>query len=380
MGLFGAEAATKNQALIVSYDSVQKWHPMIAEVEWDMLILDEVHLVKDETRRRAKSIFGGRYRDSGTFKPIRAKRKLFMTGTAIVNKPGDLWPLVKALAPDGLGASRVDFMSRYSAATQLDELHMRLKTQIMVRRLKADVLTELPAKRRQVILLDVPDSDNILAAEDRAIGLQKAALERAKSEIQGLPHAEQVMRLRQCRAIAMSEIAKVREETALKKLPQAIEHIHELLANVEKVVVFAHHHDVLDGLSAAFLRIMVGLDGRTELGKRQEAVNSFQHDRRVRLFLGGIRAAGLGLTLTAASVVCFVELDWTPAAMMQAEDRLHRIGQVNPVLVQHLVIDGSIDAKMARILIEKQSMIAAALDGEMPEELSRDVFTEVMRA
>ena len=94
---------------------------------------------------------------------------------------------------------------------------------------------------------------------------------------------------------------------------------------------------------------------------------------------GGLRAAGLGLTLTAASTVVFVELDWTPAAMAQAEDRLHRIGQHYPVLVQHLVIDGSIDAKMAHIIIGKQAVMDAALDGGSPEG-SRDVLEEVLRA
>ena len=109
------------------------------------------------------------------------------------------------------------------------------------------------------------------------------------------------------------------------------------------------------------------------------AVSSFLQDRRVRLFIGGIRSAGLGLTLTAASTVVFVELDWTPAAMKQAEDRLHRIGQKSSVLVQHLVIDGSIDARMARIIVEKQAVMDAALDGGSTES-GRDVLEEVLRA
>lgn len=369
---------TIGKALIVSYDSVRKWHPMIAATAWDFLIADEAHLLKDESTRRAKTIFGGKNKGA-TYAPITARRKLFLTGTAIVNKAADLWPLVKALAPQGLGANKADFIARYDGNNRLDELHLRLRTQIMVRRKKDDVLKELPKKRRQIVLLDVPDASAIVAAEHEALDFARAQLERARHEIANLPHAEQVMRLRQCRSIAMTEIARVRKETALRKLPAAIEQLHEILGNVGKVVCFAHHLECQDLLAEEFRRIAVSLDGRTPQEQRQEAVNRFQTDPTVRIFLGSIRAAGMGLTLTAASVVVFVELDWTPAMMMQAEDRLHRIGQEQPVLVQHLVIDGSIDSKMAKILVDKQAVMDAALDGGAAPN-DRDILEEVLRA
>lgn len=372
---------TVGKALIVSYDSVRKWHPMIAAQPWDVLICDEIHMVKDESTRRAKALFGGTYKRREKFEPITARRKLFLTGTAIVNKAEDLWPLVKALAPAGLGASRVDFIERYAGNNRLDELHLRLRSQIMARRLKDDVLPELPKKRRQIVLLDVANASSIVAAEHQALDLAKARLEQARIEIAGLPHGEQVMRLRQCRSIAMTEIARVRKETALAKLPAAIEQIREILANVGKLCVFHHHHEVGDHLATEFRRIAVSLDGRTPEDQRQRAVQAFQADKAIRLFIGSNRAAGLGITLTAASTVVFVELDWTPAVMMQAEDRTHRIGQHNPVLVQHLVIDGSIDAKMAKILVEKQAVMDAALDGGSAEARGRhDILEEVLRA
>ena len=382
-GRAGLFDETAGKALIVSYDNVRKWHPMIAAAPWDVLICDEAHLVKDESTRRAKSLFGGTYKRTEKFEAITARRKLFLTGTAIVNKATDLWPLVKALAPNGLGKSRTDFIERYTGDMRLPELHLRLRTQIMVRRKKDDVLKELPAKRRQIVLLDVADAEGVVQAELEALSFAKAQLERVRAEIAGLPHGEQVMRLRQCRAVAMSEISRVRKETALRKLPAAIEHIHEALGNVEKVCVFAWHHDILDAIAGEFgaeihrAPLAVQLDGRTSQDDRQAAVVRFQTDRSCRVFVGSIRAAGLGITLTAASVVVFVELDWTPAAMMQSEDRLHRIGQHSPVLVQHLVIDGSLDAKMARILIEKQAVMDAALDGGAGQE-PRDILEELM--
>ena len=369
----------ERQAFICSYDSVRKYHPQIAATEWDVLICDEAHLLKDAGTRRAKTVFGGKH-DGAEFKAIPAARRLFLTGTPIVNRAAELWPLVHALAPDGLGKTKADFIERYGSNGRLDELHMRLRTQIMVRRRKDDVLKQLPKKRRQIVLIDVAGAAELIARERGAISLQQQAIKRTRAEIVGLPHQEQVMRLRQCRAIALSEIARVRHETALAKLPAAIEQIRDALANVEKIVVFCHHLDVHSALAAEFGRIAVGLTGETSQNDRHQAVERFQRDKGVRVFLGSIRAAGLGLTLTAASVVVFVELDWTPAAMMQAEDRLHRIGQINPVLAQHLVIDGSIDQKMSRILIEKQAVMDAALDGGAADIAQRDILREVLEA
>jgi SWI/SNF-related matrix-associated actin-dependent regulator 1 of chromatin subfamily A len=352
---------TAGHALIVSYDSVKKWHPMIAEEAWDLLIADEAHMLKDERTRRAKALLGGIYKRREKFAPVKARRKLFLSGTAIVNRSEDVWPLVKALAPDSIGASRQDFVTRYGGNARLDELHTRLRSTIMVRRLKADVLSELPPKRRQIVLID--DHAGIVKAESAAIGLARARLDQQKAEIASLPHAEQVMRLRQCRAMALSEISRIRHDSAVAKLPAAAEHIRDALENVDKLCVWMHHRDVVAGLAAEFGAIAVTLDGSTSQENRQTAVERFQGDRRVRLFLGSIRAGGLGLTLTAAQTAIFVEFDWTPAAMMQAEDRCHRIGQTGSVLVQHLVVDGSIDAKMAKIIIGKQAMMDAALDG-----------------
>ena len=150
--------------------------------------------------------------------------------------------------------------------------------------------------------------------------------------------------------------------TALKKVPKAIEHITEVLESEEKVVVFAHHRDVLDKLYKAFEDKAVLLTGDTPMEERKEIVDHFQTDPNCKLFIASIKAGGIGITLTASSTVIFVELDWTPAIISQAEDRLHRIGQENAVLVQHLVINGSIDSKIAKMCVRKQEVITQVLD------------------
>jgi len=122
---------------------------------------------------------------------------------------------------------------------------------------------------------------------------------------------------------------------------------------------------------------VVSISGDTPTEKRQDIVKSFQTDPAIRFFVGNIKAAGVGLTLTASSHVVFAELDWTPSAVTQAEDRAHRIGQKENVLVQHIVLDGSLDARMAKILVAKQALIDQALDRqEGPKEFSAETITD----
>jgi SWI/SNF-related matrix-associated actin-dependent regulator 1 of chromatin subfamily A len=141
------------------------------------------------------------------------------------------------------------------------------------------------------------------------------------------------------------------------------EHVLGLLDSVDKVVVMAHHHDVVDILTEALAEYgVVSLTGRDNQADRQTSIDRFQDHPEVRVFVGSIQAAGIGITLTAASTVVFAELDWVPGNMSQAEDRCHRIGQTDSVLVQHVVLDGSIDARLAKTLVEKQAVITMAID------------------
>jgi len=401
LALRGDDLLAEPVAAILSYQGARKWKHQLDLQVFDLLILDEVHALKDPKTKQTRAIFGFQRKSSALHQaPIKAKRIVALTGTPIVNRPEGLWPIVHALDPGGLGGSRQDYWIRYvgepmppanlgwkEAADyvkrtkdhRMRELHDRLRAGIMVRRLKSEVLTELPAKRRQVILLDPTGMGDALAAE-RSMLAEKAQqlLELTRSGGEG-EHRAAVQRLTAWRGAALAEISRIRHQTAVKKLPAAIEHIWSVLDEADKAVIFCHHHDVIDGMAEAFGDIAVVLDGRKSDAERDNAVRAFQSDRKVRLFLGSIRAAGLGLTLTAASVVCFAELDWTPAAMVQAEDRLHRIGQRNAVLVQHLVVDGSIDQRMATLLIQKAEIIDKILDGKAPPEMSQSVLDGVLK-
>lgn len=372
--------------VILSYDSVRKWRLQIDRWEPDVLICDESHYLKTPGTRRTRNILGYQRQGRGDHvPPIRAHRTVFLTGTPLLNRPAELWTTVRRLDPLGLGSDRGEFWRRYiNDSRHLDELNRRLRRGIMVRRLKKDVEKDLPPKQRQIVPLMVSGADDILKHERSVLEAQRRRVEELKAaELKareaGDPEAYRaaVMAMRQGKSIAMTEISKVRHETAMKKLPAAIEHIKEVLDETEKLVIFAHHHDVIDGLAGSLERA-VAFDGRTSLAERHNLVSSFQADAEVRCFIGGIAAAGLGITLTAASTVIFVELDWTPARMSQAEDRCHRIGQTaEMVVVQHLVIDDSIDARMSKMLVEKQAVLDQVL-GDKPPEDAAGIFDDVL--
>lgn len=354
----------------------------IKDRSWDALVLDEAHYCKNGKSARTKEILGG----DGSL-PITARRRIYLTGTPIPNKPIELWPLVKSLAPGEFG-DFFDFAKRYcnahqdgygwdmTGASHLDELQDKLRGSIMVRRLKSEVLTELPAKRRQIIELaaETPEAKAALKVEaaiekecEREIAAAKAILARNKpgaASADPAAYKAALAALGAARSVAFTQMSKVRHQTALAKAPMVAEHVRGMLEGSDgKIIVFAHHRDVIDSLKEALGEFgVVSITGDTHVSSRQDAVDAFQTNPAIRVFIGNLIAAGVGITLTASSTVVFAELDWVPGTLSQAEDRAHRLGQVNSVLVQHLVLEGSLDAKMAITVTNKQTAIDAALN------------------
>lgn len=387
VGVFqtGASRLPPTNVVVINYDNLKKMIREIHDRAWDMLVCDEAHALKNPKALRSLLVLGGQKKvgkgkgaEVVKYEAIFARRKLYLTGTPIMNKPIEIWPLVHSLCPDAFrswkafvyrycGASFDGYGMDVSGATNLDELQEVLRTHVMVRRLKKDVLTELPAKQRQVVELEDDSCSRIVSREWSLVQQHEEKLEalRVAAELAKAGTDEEyeqaVAALTAGSALAFTEMAAARRDTALAKLPLVIDHLKEIEA--DKVILFAHHHDVVNGLKEAFPDAVV-VTGQTKLEDRQAAVDRFQNDPSCRVFIGNIRAAGVGLTLTASSYVAFAELDWTPAMMTQAEDRAHRLGQKDSVLVQHLVLNGSLDAVMAKRLIGKQKIADAALDIE----------------
>ena len=371
------------QVVILNYDVVTKYAAELRASEWDLVVCDEAHYMKNPKARRTQMVLGHEAKDpQASVDRIPAKRWVFLTGTPILNRPIELWTLVNVLDPAGLGRSFFGFAARYcgachngygwdfSGASNLEELQERLRLAGMVRRLKSEVLAELPPKRRQVIELAANGAEALVSRQNELSARYEKRMEELEAAVE-LAKAgtdeewEQALRaLNEGRGAAFAEMAETALALGVAKVPHVIEFIEETLGEQEKVVIFAQHHKVIDALMDAFAQSAVRLRGDDSLEARQRAVDRFQSDPTCTVFVGSIHAAGVGITLTAASRVLFAELDWVPANLSQAEDRLHRIGQSNSVLVQHLVFDNSLDARMAHAIVAKQDVIDRALNRE----------------
>ena len=239
----------------------------------------------------------------------------------------------------------------------------------MIRRLKKDVLPELPAKIRQVIELPAGKGSSAIREEVitferlQAIGAELKARYTASANRDEPEYRDSVLSLKAAEKVQFGKLAAARHKTAVAKIPAAIEFLENAVEQSKKVIAFAHHHDVIEAIRLRFGARCVVIDGGTAQEARQKIVDRFQTDPTIELFIGSA-AAREGLTLTAASHVVMVELDWVPGNVSQAEDRAHRIGQKNAVLVQHLVFEGSVDAKMATMIVSKQEQIDAALNSQ----------------
>lgn len=377
IGIANAKRWSYTNVTIINFDILRKYENLIREIAWDLLIVDECHYLKNPKAQRTKQVLGGYGID-----PIKARKRLFLTGTPMVNRPIELYAILKSLNPTVFGSFR-KYADRYcgahynghgwnyKGASNLGELQDKLRQTCMVRRLKKDVLTELPAKRRQIIELPVNGCSSIVKKEQKILEEYEKQLAKKRLEIELAKavgtieeYREKVRELKQASMVPFTEIAKARHDVAIAKIPAVIDRINDVISTGNKVVVFAHHHDVIDRIKEELGSIAVKLDGRDSMEQRDNAVTRFQEYDQVRVFIGGIKAAGVGITLTASSHVIFVELDWVPGNLSQAEDRCHRIGQKQSVLVQHLVLEGSIDALMAETIVRKQTVLDHALDKE----------------
>ena len=259
---------------------------------------------------------------------------------------------------------------------EVDEVFNEQGVGLMIRRLKKDVLPELPRKRRQIIELPAEGELLALVEEENKMWLTQATLTREMDIALGLTDQEPlndvvseeidfhaiIERLKFNRRYFFDEIAIIRHKLALAKVPYVIEHITDLLDNKDKLVVFIHHNDVGRAIFEAFKERSVLVYGPTTMEERQAAIDKFWKDDKCELFIGSLKTSGLGLNLQVAANVVFAELDWVPGVITQAEDRCHRIGQEKSLLVQHLVASNSMDSHMAKKIVAKQKSIQKALN------------------
>ncbi|XP_063606912.1 SWI/SNF-related matrix-associated actin-dependent regulator of chromatin subfamily A-like protein 1, partial [Penaeus indicus] len=290
----------------------------------------------------------------------KAKRVLLLSGTPALSRPSELYTQISGIDPS-LFPSFQDFGVRYCAGKQLpwgwdfsgssnlEELQILLEARIMIRRLKSQVLDQLPSKQRMTVILD-PTS----------IHASTKAMQEAAKQFGAVKGVQKHGALLQFFA-----------ESSRAKWKAVTEYIKELFEADKKFLVFAHHQIMLDKLSETCENAKVEyirIDGKTPGEVRQNYVNKFQTKDSVKVAVLSITAANTGLTLTAAQLVVFAELFWNPGILVQAEDRAHRIGQEDCVMVQYLVAQGTADDYIWPLVQSKLEVLGKA-------GLSKDNFS-----
>lgn len=337
---------------IISYAMAAKYP--LQKVKWSLLVCDESHFLKSPRAKRTRAVVS-----------INAKKIVCATGTPVLNRPIELHSTLSFLDPTNwpdrftfahwyCNAYRDRFGWNFTGASNLSSLRLRLRSSIMIRRTRKEVLPDLPSETHQIILLRETAGATILLKQYNNIVLSVTG----RRELQGLSVEELhhvIRRLDSPSSPLFSEISKIRRELAEKKLKPVIEHLGLLLESGEKVVVFAHHRLLLLGIKKAFPNSVMIIGGMKD-SEKHKAVEAFQNGK-AKLFVGSIQAAGVGITLTASHIVAFAESSWTPGEIAQAKDRCVRIGQKNKVLIQYLVTIGSPDVLVIKRAIEKQRII-----------------------
>lgn len=378
----------KHDCLIMSYSLAAKNKELFLQLKFDFAIVDESHMLKNAKSKRTENIV-----------PVlkRITHKLLLSGTPAFAKPSELYTQI-SIINSLLFPSFHNFGLRYCDAKQLNisvsgkfgkkykpwdysgcsniaELNLLLKEKIMIRRVKEDVLKQLPSKLRTKIFLNASINKSLqkemneikaLLLKDKDTDLSEETFANTNDdnqveseEVNLYPEEdESVMQM-------YSKLAKI-------KIKSVIEYFEEFFEDEEnldrKILVFCHHKEMMDALDEFFTKKVplkkIRIDGQCSSEKRGNLVQQFQKDNDTKIALLSITAAGVGLTLTKSSLVIFTELHWTPAAILQAEDRSHRIGQENVVNIYYLVLKNSFEEIMWRMLNKKFRNVSKIIDND----------------
>ena len=353
---------------IINYDVLLYWKDTLKEMGFNTLILDECHAIKSYKAKRTKATISlGK----------RIPHIIALSGTPLTNRPKELYQTLHLIVPK-LFPSFVPYAFRYcnrrmlpwgwddNGASHLDELHDKLKKTCMIRRTKEQVLPELPPKRRMVVPLPIDRSAEYAEAENNFIEwLTKKDTKKAAKALL----AERLVQLGYLKRLA----ADLKMRSVFNWIDNFLEETDE------KLVVFAYHKTIIQQLTSRYSKHCVVVDGSVSMEQRQKNINQFQTKKGTRLFIGQLIAAGTAITLTAASTVAFIELDWVPTAHIQAEDRVHRIGQENHVQIYYLVAKETIEQELCKIIQKKAAIVASILDGKKTGT-KLDVFDQLMKS
>ena len=357
--------------IVSSYGLLQTEADRLVTKRWHTLVADEAHAIKNALTKRSKAAMA-----------LQADFKLITTGTPIENHLGELWNLFNFINP-GLLGSLQNFNHRYAQAIENNkdhELQQRLRKLLrpfILRRLKTDVLTELPPRTEVTLHIELSSGERAFYEALRRDAMNTLLSTNDKAEHKQLKILAEIMKLR--RACCHPSLVMEGSTLSSSKLQAFEELVDELLANKHKALVFSQFVGHLSIIRRLLDKKGVSyhyLDGSTPVPKRKIAVNSFQAGEG-DLFLISLKAGGTGLNLTAADYVIHMDPWWNPAVEDQASDRAHRMGQMRPVTVYRLVAKDTIEDKIVELHKHKRDLASSLLEGG---EVSGKMSVEEMMA
>ena len=330
--------------------AVYGWCDELFKIPFNTIIADEVQYIAEPDTIRARAI-------NQICNAHKKSKKLFISGTPYETRTSQFFTALHILDPIQF-PNRYKFLMRYcnpvktffgwkfDGLSNAEELHSMI-SKFMIRRLKKDVLKQLPPKIRAVVPMNVTLS------------------ERSKYDQIDDQFEQDIISGKKSKKEQLGHIAELKKGAFEAKKKAVIQWIKEYLEINSKLVVFIYHHSTYDALMQEFGKVAVGITGETPAIQRQDIVDRFQNDSKINLFIGQIKASGVGLTLTKASATAFVEFGTTPPQHEQAEDRVHRIGQeADSVMAYYLILDNSIENDIMNTLERRNKDLKQVLNNE----------------
>lgn len=355
------------QFYILNYDLLKQTFDDLKKIPFKAIILDESHYLKNENALRTSFVH----------KLSKQVEYIFcLTGTPTLNRPMELisqLKIMRRMSDFGGEGKFIDMFcvkgygGRLIAVKDLDILNFRLRETCYIRRNKKDVLKELPEKQKSIIPIEIDNRNEYIKAETSLIYHLKSEANKFGTLDGFLDESKQ-----RYMANALVRIETLKLLTARGKLKSILEWVEDFLESGEKLVIYAHHIEIQKAIFEYFDKQkseefnVATLFSEQEILERQNNVDKFQIDVNCKLMVCSLQLGGLGITLTAASNVAFVELGWNPATHDQAEDRVHRIGQRDAVMAYYFLGEETIDDDIYALIQKKKIVVDATHEGNNP--------------
>ena len=360
---------------IINYDIIKNYHTtdksedsddykLLVNANFDLAIVDEAHYISNSTANRTRLL-------NDVLETI--PKVWLLTGTPMTSRPINYFNLFK-IVESPLTLNWQTYVRRYckgfqfsvgnrkvwntSGASNLDELRERTKN-VVLRRMKTDIL-DLPEKIVTPVFVELTSK-------------------MYDEELEEFTRISNDKKDDETISVTLNRLMKIRQLISYEKIPYTCELIDKCLEQGKKVIILTNFTMTLDMLHEKYKKNSVTLDGRMSKDKRQDSVDRFQNDDKIKVFIGNIKAAGVGITLTAAEVVIMNDLSFVPADHSQGEDRAYRYGQKNSVLVYYPVFENTVEKVIYNILQKKKNVIDQVMgDGEYSESFSKDLLKALL--